>query len=91
MNWTGMMQIGEKDDLVVIDKGWVEGKEIQEPKNWDPVRDLISISKPCLKQGKMSVMLRKAGKNRRKGNPVAADKGKLGPDGRTADPGIEPV
>lgn len=30
-----------KDDLVVVDQTWVEGKEIEEPKNWDPVNDLI--------------------------------------------------
>lgn len=28
------------DDLVVVDKGWIEGKEIQEPINWDPAREL---------------------------------------------------
>lgn len=33
--------IGAKDDLVVIDKNWVEGKEITEPENWNPVTDLI--------------------------------------------------
>ena len=33
--------IGEKEDLVVIDKGWLEGKEIKEPDNWNPVSDLI--------------------------------------------------
>ncbi len=33
--------IGGKDDLVVVNTGWVEGKEIQEPKDWDPVKDLI--------------------------------------------------
>jgi len=33
--------IGAKDDLVVIDKNWVEGKEITEPETWNPVGDLI--------------------------------------------------
>jgi len=28
------------DDLVILDKGWVEGKEIQEPVDWDPAREL---------------------------------------------------
>ena len=44
-------QIGEKDDLVVIDKGWIEGKEIQEPKNWDPVKDLIRYLETLFEAG----------------------------------------
>lgn len=44
-------QIGEKDDLVVIDKGWIEGKEIQEPKNWNPVRDLIRYLETLFEAG----------------------------------------
>lgn len=31
--------IGSKDG-VVVDRGWLEGKEIQEPSNWNPVADL---------------------------------------------------
>lgn len=31
----------EQDDMVIIDKNWVEGKEIKEPINWNPVRELI--------------------------------------------------
>lgn len=30
-----------KDDLVVVDQTWLEGKEIEEPRNWKPVDDLI--------------------------------------------------
>jgi RecA-family ATPase len=33
--------IGAKDDLVVIDKGWVEGKEVIEPDTWTPVEHLV--------------------------------------------------
>jgi hypothetical protein len=33
--------IGPKDELVVIDRHWLEGKEVEEPANWDPVSDLI--------------------------------------------------
>lgn len=33
--------IGEKDDLVVVDKGWIEGKEVREPKNWKPASQII--------------------------------------------------
>ncbi len=33
--------IGGKDDLVVIDKNWVEGQEVTEPDSWDPVAHLV--------------------------------------------------
>lgn len=32
--------IGSKDDLVVIDKAWVEGREVTEPDEWKPVDHL---------------------------------------------------
>ncbi|MBQ9990574.1 MAG: AAA family ATPase [Lachnospiraceae bacterium] len=30
-----------KDEKVIIDKNWIEGREIVEPINWDPKRELI--------------------------------------------------
>uniref|UniRef100_A0AAU8AYS5 Helicase replication protein n=1 Tax=Dulem virus 35 TaxID=3145753 RepID=A0AAU8AYS5_9CAUD len=38
LDWDGTI---EKDDLVIVDKHYIEGMEIQEPKVWDPVRELI--------------------------------------------------
>lgn len=32
--------IGSKDELVVVDKNWVEGQEVVEPDTWDPVAHL---------------------------------------------------
>lgn len=32
--------IGGKDELVVIDKNWVEGQEVAEPESWNPVEHL---------------------------------------------------
>lgn len=32
----------EKDEQVIIDKNWIEGKEVREPDNWDPVNELIT-------------------------------------------------
>lgn len=32
----------EKNNLVVVDKNWIEGKEIREPVKWDPVKELIT-------------------------------------------------
>ena len=43
--------IGDKDDLVVIDKGWLEGQEIQEPENWDPVKDLVRYLETLFEAG----------------------------------------
>ena len=33
--------IGSKDQLVVIDKNWIEGRDIADPENWEPVDDLV--------------------------------------------------
>lgn len=32
----------EKDEQVIIDKNWIEGREVREPKNWNPVNELIT-------------------------------------------------
>lgn len=32
---------GREIGVVVRDPGWIEGRELQEPKNWDPIQDLI--------------------------------------------------
>ncbi|MDE7319387.1 MAG: AAA family ATPase [Lachnospiraceae bacterium] len=32
----------DKDDLVVVDRNWIEGKEIREPKIWHPEKELIT-------------------------------------------------
>ncbi|MDR1132098.1 MAG: AAA family ATPase [Oscillospiraceae bacterium] len=34
--------IGAKEDFVVVDSGWVEGEEVSEPDDWDPVRELTT-------------------------------------------------
>ncbi|PKM72831.1 MAG: DNA primase [Firmicutes bacterium HGW-Firmicutes-16] len=34
--------IGGKDELIVLDKGWLEDKEVNEPAEWDPVRELTT-------------------------------------------------
>lgn len=33
--------IGSRDDLVVIDKNWLEGREVLEPNKWNPVEQLV--------------------------------------------------
>lgn len=39
LDWDSI--IGPKDELVIVNKNWIEGKEITEPVNWDPVADLV--------------------------------------------------
>ncbi len=39
LEWDAM--ISGKDDLVVVDKHWLEGQEIVEPELWDPAAELI--------------------------------------------------
>ncbi|MHC1723196.1 MAG: AAA family ATPase [Aminipila sp.] len=34
--------IGEKDELVVVNKNWIEDKEVVIPTNWNPVEQLIT-------------------------------------------------
>ena len=38
LDWNGTLQ---KDDLVIIDRNWIEGKEINEPVKWEPARQII--------------------------------------------------
>lgn len=37
LDWNDEIQ----DEFVVIDKNWIEGKEIEEPSTWDPAKELI--------------------------------------------------
>lgn len=41
LNWDDMIT-RERNDLVVVDKNWIEGKEIREPKIWHPEKELIT-------------------------------------------------
>lgn len=35
-------EIGAKEELVIIDKNWVEGQEVVTPETWNPVKDLTT-------------------------------------------------
>lgn len=39
LDWDDVFEV--KDEMVILDKNWVEGREIAEPENWDPVEHLI--------------------------------------------------
>ena len=49
LDWNDV--IGAKDDLVVIDKNWIEGKEVTEPKNWDPIKDIVTYLETLFEAG----------------------------------------
>ncbi len=34
--------INDRDELVIVDRNWIEGREIVEPKSWDPAAQLIT-------------------------------------------------
>ena len=40
LDWNDL--IGSKDELVIVNKTWLEGKEVLEPETWDPVGQLIT-------------------------------------------------
>lgn len=42
LDWDSVIQ---QDDVVIVDKGWVEAREIKEPVSWDPVKELITYLK----------------------------------------------
>lgn len=39
LDWDAV--IGGKDELVIIDKHWVEGREVAEPEKWNPAGELV--------------------------------------------------
>ena len=43
--------IGEKEDYVVIDKSWLENREIEEPENWSPAGELIRYLETLFESG----------------------------------------
>lgn len=38
LDWNDTLQ---RDDLVIVDRNWLEGKEINEPAKWEPARQII--------------------------------------------------
>ena len=43
--------IGGKDDLVIVDRGWVEGRDVTEPEEWDPVSHLVKYLETLFEAG----------------------------------------
>lgn len=40
LDWDDM--IGGKDDLIVVNRDWIEDREVAQPKDWNPARELIT-------------------------------------------------
>lgn len=41
LDWDDVISV-DRNSLVVVDKNWIEGKEIREPEEWDPVKELVT-------------------------------------------------
>ena len=72
MDWDDTISIDS--DHVVIDKNWIEGKEVHEPKNWDPVSQLIQYLETLFEAGENVGYVTRSWKNE-KGKYVPQDKG----------------
>lgn len=72
MDWDDTISIDS--DHVVIDKNWIEGREVHEPKNWDPVRQLIHYLETLFEAGENVGYVTRSWKNE-KGKYVPQDKG----------------
>lgn len=44
-------EIGKRDDLVVLDKHWIEGKELHEPDEWKPEQQIITYLETLFEAG----------------------------------------
>lgn len=72
MDWDDTISIDS--DHVVIDKNWIEGREVHEPKNWDPVSQLIQYLETLFEAGENVGYVTRSWKNE-KGKYVPQDKG----------------
>jgi RecA-family ATPase len=43
--------IGAKDEMIILDKNWVEGREIAEPENWYPIKQLVTYLETLFEAG----------------------------------------
>lgn len=71
LDWNDTIQL---DSHVVVDKNWIEGKEVREPKHWEPVSQLIKYLETLFEAGESVGYVTKSWKNE-KGKFVPQDKG----------------
>ncbi len=67
-------QIQQESDRVIVDQNWVEGKEIQEPANWNPAEQLIQYLEVLFEAGENVGYVTRSWKNE-KGKYTPQDKG----------------
>ncbi len=66
--------IKQESDRVIVDQNWVEGKEIREPKNWNPAEQLIQYLEALFEAGENVGYVTRSWKNE-KGKYTPQDKG----------------
>lgn len=72
LDWDDTIQTDS--DGVVVDKNWIEGQEVREPKHWDPAGQLIRYLETLFESGENVGYVTKSWKNE-KGKYVPQDKG----------------
>lgn len=66
--------IKQESNRVIVDQNWVEGKEIREPKNWNPAEQLIQYLEALFEAGENVGYVTRSWKNE-KGKYTPQDKG----------------
>jgi hypothetical protein len=64
----------QADDHTIIDKNWIEDREVQEPKQWDPCREIITYLETLFESSETIGYVTKSYKNE-KGKYIPRDKG----------------
>ena len=72
LDWNDTIQTDS--DRVVVDKNWIEGQEVQEPRHWDPAGQLIQYLETLFEPGENVGYVVKSWENE-KGKYVPQDRG----------------
>ena len=72
LDWDDTIQTDS--DRVVVDKNWIEGQEVQEPRHWDPASQLIRYLETLFEPGENVGYVVKSWENE-KGKYVPQDRG----------------
>lgn len=72
LEWDDTIRVDR--DRIVIDKNWIEGQEVREPKSWNPASQLIKYLETLFEAGENVGYVTKSWKNE-KGKYVPQDKG----------------
>lgn len=50
LDWNDSIQV-DSDERIVVDKNWIEGREVHEPSSWDPVGQLVTYLETLFEAG----------------------------------------